>query len=89
MMPDTETSKQLKKEIIELSYKYRLGHIASALSMVDFLETFFKEKYKPDKGDMLLLGKPYGSQAYYVTMKRNGFTPPDPQFSGLQKPSEA
>ena len=53
----------IKKEILELSYKEQLGHIPSALSLVDlllFLSSYFQEE------DRIFIGKPYGAQAYEV-----------------------
>lgn len=91
MMPAIDVSKNIKKEIIELSYKNKLGHIGSALSMSDMLYHFFSEHYVPgieERDDMLVIGKPYGSQALHVVMRHFNFDPPDPSVSGMQTVSE-
>ena len=68
---DIELSLQIKKDIIELSFLSKAGHTPSALSMSDYLLALFKYHIKPLK-DRILLGKPYGAQAYYSIFYRLG-----------------
>ena len=60
----------MKKQLLEFSYKRNLGHIASALSMVDYLQSVFKVINRDDK---IVIGKPFGAQAYYVIWKELGW----------------
>lgn len=85
MTVNTRISRAIKAEIIELSYKHKLGHIASALSMSDYLYDFFSETYRPERGDMLYVGKPYGAQAFHVVMGMLNMPVPPIEFSGLQQ----
>ena len=58
----------LRNKILEFSFKNSCGHIASALSMVDYLEVlFFNHIIKRE--DIIILGKPFGSQSYYIIWK--------------------
>ena len=68
---DIELSLQIKKDIIELSFRSKAGHTPSALSMSDYLLVLFKHYIQPLK-DRILLGKPYGAQAYYSIFYRLG-----------------
>lgn len=63
---------QLTRELLEYSYENKLSHIPSALSMLDYVHVLFSEKIvTPD--DFIVLGKPFGSQAYYLTWRRLGY----------------
>lgn len=63
---------QLTRELLEYSYKNKLSHIPSALSMLDYVHVLFTEKFvTPD--DFIVLGKPFGSQAYYLTWRQLGY----------------
>lgn len=59
--------------IVRESYINKWGHIPSALSMYDYISTIFDNRLIDiSKGDRVVLGKPHGSQAYYIPWKRNG-----------------
>lgn len=60
----------MRKKILEYSFKHKLGHIASAFSMVDYLQSVFKYIKRDDK---IIIGKPFGSQAYYTVWKERGW----------------
>ncbi len=60
----------MRKKILEYSYKHNLGHIPSAFSMVDYLQSVFKYIKRDDK---IVIGKPFGAQAYYVVWKERGW----------------
>lgn len=60
----------MRKQILEYSFKHNLGHIASAFSMVDYLKSVFKYIKKDDK---IIIGKPFGAQAYYTVWKDRGW----------------
>ena len=57
-------------EILDYSYKNNLGHIPSALSMSTYIPIIFKYI---NKNDIIIIGKPFGSQAYYLTWKELGW----------------
>ena len=63
----------LRKNILEMSYLNNSGHIPSALSMLDYSYWLFKESYIDILKDRLVIGKPYGSQAYYAIYAELGF----------------
>jgi len=69
---DIALSLQVKKDIIELSFRSKAGHTPSALSMSDYLLVLFKNYIQPPK-DRILLGKPFGAQAYYSIFYRLGW----------------
>lgn len=60
----------MKKELLEYSFKNKLAHIPSALSMIDYLQEVFK--YINQK-DNIIIGKPFGAQAYYLIWKNLGW----------------
>jgi len=60
----------LRKNILRYSYKHNLGHIASSFSMVDYLQHVFNYI---DKDDKIIIGKPFGSQTYYIIWKKLGW----------------
>lgn len=62
----------LKCEMLEYSYKKNLGHIPSALSMFDYVyELFTTGRVTPM--DRIVLGKPFGAQAYYIIWRALGY----------------
>jgi transketolase len=62
----------MKQRLLEYSYQQGLSHIPSALSMLDYLDVMFTEKFvTPD--DFILLGKPFGAQAYYLVWQKLGY----------------
>jgi transketolase len=64
--------KDLKRELLEYSFKHNLGHIPSALSMFDYVYDLFVNKLvTPD--DKIVIGKPFGAQTYYVIWKYLGY----------------
>lgn len=60
----------MRKKILQYSFENNLGHIASAFSMVDYLQSVFKYIKRDDK---IILGKPFGAQAYYIIWKDKGW----------------
>jgi len=66
-----ETARKVREDILDISYTSSAGHIPSALSMVDYLTVLFSNHIDFDT-DKLVIGKPYGSQAYYSLFKRLG-----------------
>ena len=60
----------MKKEILEFSFKNNLAHIPSALSMCDYLQVVFNYVKKEDN---IIIGKPFGAQAYYIIWKKLGW----------------
>lgn len=60
----------MRKELLQYSFDKQLGHIPSALSMIDYLESVFKYIKRDDK---IIIGKPFGAQAYYIIWKERGW----------------
>ena len=59
------------KQLLEYSYHNRLSHIASALSMLDYIDVLFTEGYV-SFDDGIVIGKPFGAQAYYLVWRELG-----------------
>jgi len=60
------TNKELKKHIIELSYKYGLSHLSSCLTAVDILAEIYEHK-KPE--DKVVLSQGHAGVALYVVLE--------------------
>jgi len=63
----------MKKELLTYSYKQSLSHIPSALSMLDYVNVLFTEKVIVPHRDHILIGKPFGAQAYYLVWQKLGY----------------
>lgn len=61
------TNKDLKRRIIEISYKKRLSHLGSCLTAVDIIEEIFNTK-KPDEKFVLSSG--HAGLALYVVLEK-------------------
>jgi transketolase N-terminal domain/subunit len=62
----------IAKELLEYSYKNKLSHIPSALSMLDYVNFLFSEEVVK-RDDIIVIGKPFGAQAYYLIWQRLGW----------------
>lgn len=60
----------MRRKILQYSYKNNLGHIPSAFSMVDYVQSVFKYIKRDDK---IVIGKPFGAQAYYTVWQERGW----------------
>ena len=60
-------------DLLNYSKINRLSHIPSALSMFDYVNVLFAEKYIIPFKDKIVLGKPFGSQTYYLVWKQCGY----------------
>jgi len=54
-----------RKRLLEYSFENKLSHIASALSMLDYVDILFS-KGIVSIDDYIVIGKPFGAQAYYL-----------------------
>lgn len=63
----------MRSELLEYSHRRGLGHIPSALSMVDYVDVLFTEQHVRPLDDYIVLGKPFGAQAYYIVWQKCGF----------------
>jgi transketolase len=62
----------MRNELLAYSFKQGLSHIPSAMSMLDYVDVLFTENIvTPD--DKIVLGKPFGSQAYYLIWRKLGY----------------
>jgi transketolase len=64
-----EKIKELKRQILKMSYESKEGHIPSALSILDILYVLYKVKQPEDK---FILSKGHGAMALYVVLADNG-----------------
>lgn len=62
----------MKQELLEYSYANGLSHIASAMSMLDYVDVLFTNKFVTPE-DVIVIGKPFGAQAYYIVWQKLGF----------------
>lgn len=69
-MQDTQS---IIGKVIEYSYKNRLAHIPSALSMLTYVDLLFQERYIKPYRDKIIIGKPFGSQSYYLVWQMLGY----------------
>jgi len=63
----------MKRQLLEYSYKNKLSHIASAMSMLDYVDVLFTNKYVQPFNDHIVIGKPFGAQAYYLVWQKLGY----------------
>ena len=57
---------KLKKRIVELAYKHKLGHLGSYLSSVDIIESVYS---KMSENDIFILSSGHASLALYVVLE--------------------
>ncbi len=57
----------LKKRIVEIAYKHRLGHLGSYLSSVDVVDEIYS---KMDERDIFILSSGHASLAMYVCIEK-------------------
>lgn len=60
------------QQLLEYSYANKLSHIPSALSMLDYVDVLFSEGYVT-LDDGIVIGKPFGAQAYYLVWRELGY----------------
>lgn len=58
-------------KLLKYSFENKLSHIASALSMMDYLDVLFNENII-NSDDKIVIGKPFGAQAYYLIWQECG-----------------
>lgn len=57
----------LKKRIVEIAYKHKLGHLGSYLSSVEIIDEIYS---KMDKNDIFILSSGHASLAMYVCIEK-------------------
>jgi transketolase len=62
----------MKRELLTYSYEQGLSHIPSALSMLDYVDELFTNRLVTPE-DVIVIGKPFGSQAYYLIWRELGY----------------
>lgn len=60
-------------KLLKYSYDNKLSHIASSLSMLTYIDVLFSNKIVIPKYDYIIIGKPFGAQAYYLIWKELGY----------------
>lgn len=65
----SSTQRQLRKRIIEVSFKRKMSHIGSCLSAVDLIEAIYRIKKPPDK---FVLSNGHAGIALYIILERLG-----------------
>lgn len=60
-------------ELVEYSRVNKLTHVPSALSMLTYIDTLFSNRLIVPHNDKIVLGKPFGSQAYYLVWRKLGY----------------
>jgi transketolase len=64
--------KQLIIELLNYSFKHKLSHIPSALSMLTYVDVLFSSKFVTPE-DYIVIGKPFGAQTYYLIWQNLGY----------------
>lgn len=64
----------MKEQLLRYSYENQLSHIPSAMSMIDYIDVLFTKKFITLE-DFIVLGKPFGAQAYYLVWQKLGYLP--------------
>lgn len=57
----------MKKRIIEIAYKYKLGHLGSYFSALDIIDSIYQ---KMDKDDIFILSSGHAALALYVCLEK-------------------
>jgi len=65
--------KKLIKSLLKYSKENDLAHIPSALSHLEFLDYLYSNKYIIPYDHNIVIGKPFGAQAYYLIWKKLGY----------------
>ena len=79
-----QIARQARLDILEMSLCAKAGHVPSALSMVDYMTVVFgRLKLGLDR---ILLGKPFGAQAYYALLAGYGVIERDWGRYGTSQP---
>ena len=60
-------------KLLQFSKQNGCSHIPSALSMLTYVNFLFENKIIQPFRDRIVLGKPFGSQAYYIVWKTLGY----------------
>lgn len=63
----------LRDQLLKYSFKNQLTHVPSALSMVNYVYELFDQQLVRPYRDKIVLGKPFGAQAYYLIWKHFGW----------------
>lgn len=63
----TKNQKDLRKRIIDISYKNRLSHIGSCLNVVDLIDSVYERKRKDD---VFVLSAGHSAVAWYAVMEK-------------------
>ncbi len=62
--------KQLRRRIIDVAYRDGMGHIPSALSILDIIWVLYDAVMNPD--DVFILSKGHGCMAWYAVLEEKG-----------------
>jgi transketolase len=68
-MGGSMTGSDIRKIVLEQSYKHRIGHIGSSLSIADIIAEIYNLK---QKGDIFILSKGHAALAQYAAMSLCG-----------------
>jgi transketolase N-terminal domain/subunit len=63
----------MRKSLLKYSFEHKLSHIPSALSMLDYVDVLFSDKFVVPYRDHIVVGKPFGSQTYYLIWQKLGY----------------
>lgn len=61
---------KLERRIIDISYKYKLSHIGSCLSTINYLDKIYKTK---EKDEPFILSNGHAGLALYVILEKYGY----------------
>ena len=79
-------SKKMVKKLLKYSIKNKLSHIPSALSQLSYLTNILPNIDHYDWN--IIIGKPFGAQAYYIIWQKMGLIPKNHKLSYGVKDTE-
>ncbi len=75
-----QISNDVRKKILEISYRANVGHVGSAFSIVEILVALYfalmridKKMFKNDQRDRFVLSKGHAAPALYAVLQKKGF----------------
>lgn len=84
MVDYTRVTKEVRKDVIRITYLSKTAHLGSALSCVDILSVLYFDILKIDpknpdmeERDRLIFSKGHAASALYATLSKRGFFPKD------------
>lgn len=73
-------NKDLKRRILEISYKHNLSHLGSCLTAVDIIEEIYQTKKRDEK---FVLSSGHAGLALFVVLEKHGYGDAEKMFEAM------